>query len=293
MEYICDLFDTHKMLLGRVTRFNPSIVAFIRRVIENKAGSLSSVYPVGLDDDCVESFRSKNSVIDGEQINKLVVGIRNTIADIADKNPGIFDKYYELRCENGAFVFDTTEPETPSERIKLDYDVPWGSPPGTIRVSHLDRIPLGLFRYIWCDDHEPCDVVLGEDIHIVTHGLWELVDGVLSKVRVKNMTGTSKSHPVHPKALSKRGPLNVSSDHGLPKMKAEKITGSNPVTYAVYHDGDYSDIFIENILAHLTDPEINPDGKRELNVVINGIPFLITKSGHYNFDDGDLVPVEK
>lgn len=287
MEHrIVDLYECHKQIRPRFTRFDSRLIGLLRLITEDayllaEGGSVGQ--PMHVE---VESFISDTSDCVGKELWRIQSHIVRRVKEVY-KSSNTNGVYANICIIGGAICISFMSSDIIFPKIqKLNYDVPWGSPQGTICVSHMDRIKAGGIRYVWCDDHEDCDITVGSKIYIVSHGLWELVDGVAISVdldSIRNIsTRTKSSNTV---VTETNGPISTDVKV-LPKVTADTSIIGGQEYHLIMSDGDYSDTYINRIDVTLV---VRDDGSvEEYDVIINGIAFLITVSGLYIFEDGDL-----
>ncbi len=287
-EIILDVFDAHKSVYRTVKKFSPQLITFMRYVTDNYATHLVPSNGVPLDDDYIDRFIEKNQNLSSVALRAIVTSLRMRVKELFNEDAARFSQYVEIRCVASKIIIEFSQPEPPKDRLALDFDVPWGAPPGTIRVKHLDEVPLGAFRYLWCDDESPCDIILGDDIFIIEYGLYSLESGELRK---HDLADVGRRVEV-PKFRAPKTP--VMGDIGKVKICSVETPDTRPykdgVMADIYWSGDFSGVYLDYVNVHISDKENTPN---ELSITINNINFLITEPGIYMFSDGELTEVKE
>lgn len=291
---VIDIFDAHKVLGLRLNKFDPALVLFLRKVTDNAFSHLVETLKSPIDHDIVDEFILANPNIDITSINTMVSGIRSAVVDIYNLKKGIVSEYFEVRCIEGKVIIDLTQPTPPIEVPPLNYDVPWGCPNGTVKASHMDRLPIGVVQYIWCEIDEfevpEIDIVLGEVMHVITPGLWKAVD-----------SETLEPYDLadHKALYTRDSGIMVASPHKRVSIIPELLEPKRRVSFSkvngvkralIFESGDYSDSYIKDFTVVFSD---HPDAPKEHSVVINGISFLLTTPGDYLFNDMSITLVTK
>lgn len=291
---ICSTYDMHIELMGKCRKYQPRIISFLKTVAFNTASNLFNVSPANIDEVYIEEFKYKNPDINEVGVLRVSEYIRGEVRMIMQKYPNLKDGSFEIISSRGNICIDEYDliPDIPKPNIK--YDVPWGSPAGTILVEHLDVVTIAP-PYIWCDDDEPCDVIIGEKLFIVTHGLWAYANAELTEC-----TELEKS-TMDNKVINRGTPFpmdfvrtkcNHSEPVALNTNNYHSIGGKKHLI--IMSEGVYIDHDVEYISVDLMYDMVDNGERRvarPLLVTINSVEYLIKESGTYKIDESTLEKV--